>query len=96
MILFDSHAHYNDRAFGTPEERNARIAEILAEDVGYMINVGTEPANCRESLAIAETFDRVFAAVGIHPSDLYELDDPDTAFEEIRAMATHPKAVAIG
>ncbi|MBE6621438.1 MAG: TatD family deoxyribonuclease [Ruminococcaceae bacterium] len=96
MILFDSHAHYNDRAFGDETERNARIAEILSGDVGYLINVGTEPRNCRESLAIAETFDTVFAAVGLHPSDLYELDDPDVAFEEIRTMAAHPKTVAIG
>jgi TatD DNase family protein len=96
MILFDSHAHYNDSAFGTVEERNVRIAEILSGDVGYIINVGTEPQNCRKSLAIAEAFDRVFAAVGIHPSDLYELNDPEAAFEEIRAMAAHPKAVAIG
>ena len=96
MTIFDSHAHYNDRQFGTESERNAHITEILSGDVGYIINVGTEPENSRESLRIAETFETMYAAVGIHPSDLYELSDPEAAFQEIRAMASHPKAVAIG
>ncbi len=96
MTIFDSHAHYNDSYFGTEAERNARIAEILSGDVGYIINVGTEPTNSRESLKIAEVFDTVFAAVGIHPSDLYDLASPEEAFEEIKALAAHPKAVAIG
>ncbi len=96
MKLFDSHAHYNDDAFGDEMARNARLSEILAGDVGAIINVGTEPGNCRESLRIAEAFAPVFAAVGIHPSDLYELSDQEGALAEIRAMAGHPKAVAIG
>jgi TatD DNase family protein len=96
MTLFDSHAHYNDSWFGGEAERNARLNEILSGDVGYIINVGTEPGNSRESLKIAETFDSVFAAVGIHPSDLYDLASPEEAFEEIQALAAHPKAVAIG
>ncbi len=96
MILFDSHAHYNDHAFGNTEERNARMAEILASEVRYILNVGTEPQSCRESLIMTETFETVFAAVGIHPSDLYELADPEAALAEIKAMTKHPKAVAIG
>ena len=96
MTLFDSHAHYSDSYFGTEAERNARLSEILAGDVSYIINVGTEPGNSRESLRIAEAFASVFAAVGIHPSDLYDLNDPEAAFDEIKALAAHPKAVAIG
>jgi TatD DNase family protein len=96
MTLFDSHAHYNDDRFGTPAEREARIKEIMDGGVKYILNAGTNPASSRESLNIAEKIDRVYASVGIHPSDLYDLDDPYAAIKEIEALASHPKAVAIG
>ena len=96
MTLFDSHAHYNDESFGSPSERDARIKEIMDGGVSYIVNAGTNPDSSRESLSIAEKFDGFYASVGIHPSDLYDLSDPYAALEEIKALAAHPKAVAIG
>lgn len=96
MILFDSHAHYNDKAFGTEAERHARLKEIMANGVRYILNAGTNHISSREGLDLAEAIDGIYASVGIHPSDLYRLENPETAFEAIRRMATHPKAVAIG
>ena len=96
MIIFDSHAHYNDEKFGSDAERDAKIREIMDGGVRYIINAGTNPETSRESLKIAEKFDGFYASVGIHPSDLYELNDPYAALNEIKALALHPKAVAIG
>ena len=75
MIFFDSHAHYNDEAFGNECERNALISEIMNNGVGYIINAGTNPDTSRESLKIAELFDGFFASVGLHPEDIYHLDE---------------------
>ncbi len=96
MIIFDSHAHYNDGKFGSEAERDARIKEIMDGDVKHIINAGTNPESSRESLMIAEKFDGFYAAVGIHPSDLYDVSEPYKALEEIKLLASHPKAVAIG
>jgi TatD DNase family protein len=96
MILFDSHAHYNDDRFGSDTEREAKIKEIMDGGVRYIINAGTSPQTSRKSIEIAEGFDGFFASVGIHPSDLYDLSDPYTGIKEIEALASHPKAVAIG
>ena len=96
MILFDSHAHYNDKAFGTDAERHARLKEIMDGGVRYILNAGTNPTSSQEGLALAETMEGIYASVGIHPSDLYRLDDPEAAFAVIRSLATHPKTVAIG
>lgn len=96
MTLFDSHAHYNDEKFGSESERDALIRQIMDGGVKYIINAGTNPASSYESLKIAEKIDGFYAAVGIHPSDLYDLSDPYSALDEIRALASHPKAVAIG
>lgn len=96
MNFFDSHAHYNDSAFGSEEERKALIAHLLKNGVGGILNAGTNPVTSGECLEISEAFDGVYAAVGIHPSDLYDLTDPGAALNEIRSLASHPKAVAIG
>lgn len=96
MILFDSHAHYNDEKFGNDSERDALIRQIMDGGVKYIVNAGTNPESSYESLKIAEKFDGFYAAVGIHPSDLYDLSDPYAALDEIRALASHKKAVAIG
>ncbi len=96
MIIFDSHAHYNDDKFGSDAERDARIKEIMDGGVRYIINAGTNPETSRESLKIAEKIDGFYASVGIHPSDLYDLSDPYAALNEIEALASHPKAIAIG
>jgi TatD DNase family protein len=96
MIIFDSHAHYNDEKFGPESERDATIKAIMDGGVRYIINAGTNPDSSRESLRIAEKFDGFYASVGIHPSDLYDLSDPYSALKEIEALASHPKAVAIG
>ncbi len=96
MKLFDSHAHYQDVAFGTPEERTARISKILSGDILGILNVGTNPDSSRESLVLADAFPGVYAAVGLHPEDLSETDDPEAALRKIADMAAHPKAAAIG
>ncbi len=96
MTIFDSHAHYNDEKFGNEAERDELISMIMNNGVKYILNAGTSHITSRESLSIAEKFDGFFASVGLHPSDLYDISDPDFALEEIRKMASHPKAVAIG
>ena len=97
MTLFDSHAHYNDEAFGSKEERYALLKELSeVENVKYILCAGTNPDTSKECLKIAHDHDGIFASVGIHPSDLYVLEDPYAALEEVRALANDPKAVAIG
>jgi TatD DNase family protein len=75
MIIFDSHAHYNDEKFGSEAERDPTIKAIMDGGVRYIINAGTNPDSSRESLKIAEKFEGFYASVGIHPSDLYDLSD---------------------
>ena len=97
MTLFDSHAHYNDEAFGSRDDRNSLLKKLREEDgVKYILCAGTNPETSRECLNIAHDNEGIFASVGIHPSDLYDLDDPYTALNEIKTLATDKKTVAIG
>jgi TatD DNase family protein len=59
-----------------------------------MLTIGIDSASCRAALAAAEAFPQVYAAVGRHPNAAKGFDDADLA--ELRALAAHPRCVAIG
>lgn len=96
MKLFDSHAHYNDVAFGTQAERDELISAVHNSGVEYIINAGTNPQTSAEGLELAEKFDFIYAAVGLHPEDISDTSDTEQQFSAIRSLAAHKKAVAIG
>lgn len=92
-VLIDSHAHiyYNDYA-GDFDEMLKR-----AEDSGIsaIVVVGTDIESSRESVALAEKYPQLFAAVGIHPHDAGRVTD--ACYDIIRTLAvSSQKVVAIG
>ena len=91
--LFDTHAHYND-----PQMIENKVTPDLAQAAGvtYILNAGTNLVGSKECLALAEAYPFLVAAVGIHPSDCGKCGELSLAMEELEALATHPKAVAIG
>lgn len=92
MMLFDSHAHYNDKRF--TEDRDTLLSGLSAAGVGYVANIGCSIESSRESIALAEKYPFVYAAVGIHPHDAEEAQED--AIDELRIMASHEKVRAIG
>lgn len=100
MEYFDSHAHYNDGRFAEEYPGGADAAIRDAYDLGirYILNAGTNPQTCRESIALAEKYPFMYAAVGLHPEDAMQIPDGDipSVLEEIRTLSAHPKVVAIG
>ncbi len=73
--LFDTHAHYFDRKF----EENFGGADLIlsSEDfratVGAVINVGTYSGNNTIVIDQAKKHEFMYAAVGVHPSDVQNL-----------------------
>jgi len=92
MDLIDSHAHLDFRPFNRDREaviRRAREVGLVA-----IVNIGTSLASSRASVALAQRYDFIYAAVGIHPHDAKTVDQ--AALDELRELARHPKVVAIG
>ncbi len=87
----DIHAHVNFSDFAP--DRDEVVRRALDSGTAF-INVGTDIATSRESIALAEAYpEGVYAIVGQHPADnVSEIFDP-VAY---RALLSHPKAVAIG
>ena len=91
-MYFDTHAHYDDRAFD--EDREALLQGLGEGAVKLIIDPGCDAPSSRRALELAERFPFVYAAVGLHPEELDKYS-PES-FEEICSMARHPRCVAIG
>ncbi len=91
-MYFDTHAHYDDRAFDA--DRFALLEAVHVAGVERIVDPGCTRESSRAALALAERFPFVYAAVGIHPEELD--DSTPEALEEIAALAEHPKCVAVG
>ncbi len=90
-LIFDTHAHYDDAKFDECRER-LLAEELPANGVCGIVTCGCDGASSEQALALAERYDYVYAAVGVHPENL----ESKTAIDEIERLAAHPKCVAIG
>jgi TatD DNase family protein len=88
--VIDSHTHL-DLCEQPPAQL---VAAAEAAGVRLMLTIGIDGASCHAALAAAEAFPQVYAAVGRHPNVAKGFDDADLA--ELRALAAHPRCVAIG
>jgi TatD DNase family protein len=88
--MIDSHTHLD---LCEPPDAQL-VAAADAAGVTRMLTIGTDGASCRAALAAAETFPQVYAAVGRHPNSTSGFDDAEEA--ELRALAAHPRCLAIG
>ena len=92
MELIDSHAHLDGEKFA--DDRAAVVERALASGVVKIITMGDSLESSARSVALAEEFESVYAAVGIHPEEV----EPMTAATDDRlaAWAAQEKVVAIG
>lgn len=91
-MIFETHAHYDDERYN--EDRDTLIASLPNRGVDTVINVGADFAGCKDSVALAERYPYVYAAVGIHPENIEDLTPEN--LRRIEQMATWEKTVAIG
>ena len=86
--LFDSHAHYFDSRFVEEYEggADALLPKLFSDNVEYIVNVGTNNENNKICLEMAKKYEKMYAAVGIHPEDCrdYGREELDR-FEEFLA-----------
>lgn len=91
-MIFDSHAHYDDEKFDN--DRDRLLAALPSLGVCCAVNQGTTLTTSRKSIQLAEQYDFIYAAVGIHPECLESLESD--YLEQLTVMAKHQKVVAIG
>jgi len=92
--IFDTHAHYFDARFEKEFEggADAVLAEVFANGVERIVNVGTNLATSRAAIAQAARYDGMYAAAGIHPEDCHFIADPDAALAELYDLLSNADA----
>ena len=91
-MLFDTHAHLNDRAFD--KDREELLQGFQDKGVGLVMNAGCDLTSSLECIAMAEKYPFVYAAVGSHPDAADEVNEE--LMEKYRQVAAHEKVKAIG
>lgn len=91
-MLIDSHAHLNDERFDL--DREYLIKNFKKNGIELVVNVGADMESSRASVELAENYENIYAAVGIHPHSATELNQANLL--EIEEMAGGEKIVAIG
>lgn len=91
-MIFDTHAHYDDDAFD--EDRDELLSGMAAKNVEYIVNVGASIESSKRSIALAEKYPFIYAAVGVHPDEVGELNEEK--FNRLREWTKHEKVKAVG
>ena len=91
-MIFETHAHYDDERFD--EDREELLAKVHDSGVHPIINVGASIASTRTTLALAQSHAYMYAAVGVHPSDIACLDEESFAW--LKEQTVYGKTVAVG
>ena len=109
-MIIDSHAHYNNNAYKKPfrylsydkdgynlkeGDRDQLFQELLDANIPYSIEPGVSLQSCEEVLQLfAEYPDRIFPAMGIHPTR--SIFEKWSDRKKLDAFAKTPGVIAIG
>ena len=92
-MLFDTHAHLDDRAFDC--DREQLLAALPSQGLALVMNPGCSLASSRNAAALAEKYDYIYAAVGSHPDAADEVNEE--VLEAYRKLCkSNSKIKAIG
>jgi len=90
--IVDSHCHLDFPDFS--DELPDVVERAVAAGVTRMVSIATSLAGEPGVRAIAERFDPVFFAAGVHP--MHVAEEPLVRLEQLLALADHPKMIAFG
>ena len=92
-MLFDTHAHMDDRAFA--EDRAELLEALPGQGLELLMNPGCSLESSRNVVKIAANYDYIYGAVGSHPDVADEVNEAVIA-EYRQLCKENPKIKAIG
>jgi TatD DNase family protein len=88
-MIIDTHCHLDDERYY--EDLDSVIANARANGVEKFIIPGADPQSLPRAVEIAETYEGIYFAAGVHPYDAAHYDR-----RHLEPYVAHPKCVAIG
>ncbi len=98
--MFDTHCHLNFSRF----KKNLDEVIVSAKTAGIVgiVIPGTDIESSKKAIEIAEKYDWIYAAVGIHPHHAYTPEVEERSgitsgvIRELEKLLSHPRVVAVG
>ncbi|MFC1674512.1 TatD family hydrolase [Candidatus Omnitrophota bacterium] len=91
-MLIDTHCHLDFPDFD--RDREEVIARCREQGISHIINIGSSLRGSKDSLALANNCDFVYATVGLHPHEADSFNEKIPVV--LSQLAREDKAVAIG
>jgi TatD DNase family protein len=93
-MLIDSHAHIQGKEYAG--ETAAVIERARLAGVEQIIAVGGagDMSSNSEAVALADSFENIYATVGMHPHDAKDVGEKE--LQTLKDLALHPKVIAVG
>ena len=92
MKIIDTHCHLNDEALF--KDLDNVIDRALKAGVEKMVVIGWDEASSKLAIQIAEQHDFIYAAIGFHPENIFDIND-EILYRTLN-LCKHPKVVGIG
>lgn len=93
MRLFDTHAHLNDEQYNN--DRETMIQACFDAGIEYIVIPSVDRGTCQSGIALAEGYDNIYAAVGVHPCEVAHMTEDDLDYYKDMALR-HDKVRAVG
>jgi TatD DNase family protein len=90
--LVDTHCHLDFDRFDA--DRDEVIRRATEAGVTHIVVPGVDLPSSRRAVELAEQYEMIYAAVGVHPNDASGFDDE--TLNALRELLAHPKVVAVG
>ena len=91
-MIFDSHAHYNDRAFD--QDVNELLSSMPENNIGAIMNACSNLSEMKKIIELSQKFSFVYGSVGIHPDSAEKITGE--IGNAIKEYARKDKILAIG
>src|SRR5688572_30140825 len=91
-MLIDSHAHLDDDRFD--KDREQVIESLKDSGIELIVNPGSDLNTSIKAVSLAQKYENIYAAVGVHPHSAAEMDY--STLDILKSFASRDKVVAIG
>ncbi|RJP59662.1 MAG: TatD family deoxyribonuclease [Deltaproteobacteria bacterium] len=91
-MLVDSHAHLDLPEFD--DDRSEVIKRAKESGIDYILNIGINSESCSKAIKLADSYDFIYASIGIHPHDAKDVDE--NTYAVLKSLANNKKVLAFG
>jgi hydrolase, TatD family len=91
-MIFDTHAHYDCEQFDM--DRDELLQSFPDNGIDYVVNVGVSVKSLNTTMELAEKYHFIYAALGIHPDNVGELNCE--VMLNLEKLIKHNKVIAVG